>query len=769
MRFAVSSVLRVLVIGYSLMSGAAWSGDVPLETTSFWETSEHGIYSTGMIWRDCNRDGVIDVFYSNGNDMRQAANNIYLFGPDPHPVSASWYSSNEEYSGHCAVGDVNDDGYPDLMVSNFLGASFNDPNHSDFYINEGGLPNATPVWSTPDLFSSFSCAFGDVDGDGDLDVAFATGQPWAYAYQQDIIYLNDGGSFSNTIHWSSSAATAALDITWGDVDNDGDLDLALTYHFSATSIYYNDNGVIETTPSWQAGTNDQGNTLIFGDVNGDGWLDLIVAYNSRLEGRGRFRVYFNDGAGLINPDYGWESSTDGKGSALALGDYDNDGDLDLAAGRWYETMSVYENLGATLTTSPVWSPILSYGVAEELAWVDIDGAGVALMADTVGVDGTRKLFYTAYQPLYEVDSIFADGAKLEYADYCYDLVSGWVSLADAPLTEIVCHYRYSFRNDLAVSNWSNSNQVYANTGPPLIDWEASNTFGPAPLAVQFNDNSIGAYEWLWNLGDGATSTDQNPLHEYTLPGSHNVTLQITTPERSYSKVHSGLVSAYADTLWMDRASVVGHQIRVDVYAHNYLSLTEIVIPFSWDGPLDLQFDSMSVNELRAGHFDTGEIVDMVAVLDVATLRLEAGTQGPLAPGSGPIASLHFTYLGGVAGGESPIRFQDYDTRELNLQCPAGYYVPETVDGMIVLDCCVGRVGDASNLGGDEPTVGDVSLLIDAKFITGSCDVIACLTEGDINQSGGEYPTCDDISIGDVSILIDYLFITGPTLGLPECP
>jgi uncharacterized protein (TIGR02145 family) len=85
------------------------------------------------------------------------------------------------------------------------------------------------------------------------------------------------------------------------------------------------------------------------------------------------------------------------------------------------------------------------------------------------------------------------------------------------------------------------------------------------------------------------------------------------------------------------------------------------------------------------------------------------------------------------------------------------------------DCCVGRVGDANVSGDDEPTIGDVSVLIDAKFITGACDgILNCLTEADVNQSGGASPTCDDITIGDISILIDYLFISGSSIGLTEC-
>jgi hypothetical protein len=84
-------------------------------------------------------------------------------------------------------------------------------------------------------------------------------------------------------------------------------------------------------------------------------------------------------------------------------------------------------------------------------------------------------------------------------------------------------------------------------------------------------------------------------------------------------------------------------------------------------------------------------------------------------------------------------------------------------------CCDGRVGDANGSGEDEPTIGDVSMLIDAKFIAGNCDKIQCLQEADVNRSGGNEPTCNSITISDISVLIDYLFITGSSLGLANCP
>ncbi len=73
-------------------------------------------------------------------------------------------------------------------------------------------------------------------------------------------------------------------------------------------------------------------------------------------------------------------------------------------------------------------------------------------------------------------------------------------------------------------------------------------------------------------------------------------------------------------------------------------------------------------------------------------------------------------------------------------------------------CCDQRVGDANGVGGDEPTVGDLNALIDAKFISCQCDgIIMCLGEADVNLSGGADPSCSDITIGDISALQDYLF------------
>lgn len=69
------------------------------------------------------------------------------------------------------------------------------------------------------------------------------------------------------------------------------------------------------------------------------------------------------------------------------------------------------------------------------------------------------------------------------------------------------------------------------------------TNGPAPLTVQFTDLSSGApTSWLWDFGDRATDTIQNPSHTYTAPGVYSVRLTVTGGGFSDSFVQIGYIS-----------------------------------------------------------------------------------------------------------------------------------------------------------------------------------------------------------------------------------
>jgi hypothetical protein len=92
---------------------------------------------------------------------------------------------------------------------------------------------------------------------------------------------------------------------------------------------------------------------------------------------------------------------------------------------------------------------------------------------------------------------------------------------------------------------------------------------------------------------------------------------------------------------------------------------------------------------------------------------------------------------------------------------SGTYSPASEITQVDLSvCCVGQVGDINGINGDEPTLGDIMVLIDHLYISYTDPI--CMTEADVDQSGGLNPTRKDLTLLDIMILIDHLFINyGP--------
>jgi PKD repeat protein len=80
-------------------------------------------------------------------------------------------------------------------------------------------------------------------------------------------------------------------------------------------------------------------------------------------------------------------------------------------------------------------------------------------------------------------------------------------------------------------------------GTPTADFSTSVSIGNAPLDVSFGDvSSQMPTTWSWDFGDGGTSTDQNPNHQYTTPGDYTVSLTATNPIGSHTRVQPRLIS-----------------------------------------------------------------------------------------------------------------------------------------------------------------------------------------------------------------------------------
>ncbi|MBN2227338.1 MAG: VCBS repeat-containing protein [candidate division Zixibacteria bacterium] len=720
-------------------------GQVPLDPSPFWMSTEQSQYSTGMAWRDCNRDGFLDLFVSNGNDIVMAPNRVYYSHSGNLETTSSWQSANAEYSGHCSVGDVNDDGYPDFAVADYIGSGgFSTGNRSHVYLNNGGFLSTTPDWTTGDSIYTFSCAFGDADGDGDLDLAFATGEPYNGILQNNLIYYNIDGVLQSTPGWQSVAGTASLDVAWGDVDNNGYLDLAFGHGDGQVVIHYNYGGSIETTPSYATTAFDLANTVFFGDVNDDGWLDLLVAYNYQTGGTGYYCVYFNDGAGVINPVHGWQSDTEGYGSAICLYDYDNDGDDDLAAGRWWDRPRIYENTGTTFTTSPIWRGDPSV-VVEELAWGDVDGDGVEFRADTVYAVGGKRLYYTSHHPLYAIDSVLVDGSLLGDEDYCFDPVAGWVSLGVAPLDSVVMCYQYSFKNDLGCVNWDTYNLVFGNTNRPYVEFYADTMVGQAPLTVQFTDSSAGASDWNWSFGDGGASPLQDPIHTYNGGGAFDVYLENTLPDGPHNRIRRRMIITFADTLRFPTVVAAGQDtIKVPVYLTNCHPMHHLVLPVYHGGDGFLKYVDFDTDSCRTDYFENVDLVNLNPYGNQLVLTFSptlSSPQPPLGPGTGRIVNLYFQHVGGT--GINTLDTTTLSTKSLLYDADYVEYKPVVISGAVILGDVIR--GDANN----DMAVNllDILFLIDFLYDDGPEPL---LYQGDYNADGS-------INLLDILDLIGLLY------------
>jgi subtilisin-like proprotein convertase family protein len=267
-----------------------------------------------------------------------------------------------------AWGDVDGDGDLDLAVGNLSDVN-------QLYRNDGNGNFTAPPENTGSNSTTRSVAWGDADGDGDLDLAVGN------STQANQLYRNDGSGGFTSEDIGPNKSTYSL--AWGDVDGDGDLDLAVGNWNNQINQLYRNDGSGGLTSEGIGAENVPTSSVAWGDADGDGDLDLAVGNAVEVN-----QLHRNDGiVGLTVENIGAEQQST---YSVAWGDADGDGDLDLAVGNQSGTNQLYRNNGSGRFTSPVnFSPATSQ--TRSVAWGDVEGDGDLDLA--VGNDGQRNRLY----------------------------------------------------------------------------------------------------------------------------------------------------------------------------------------------------------------------------------------------------------------------------------------------------------------------------------------------------------------------------------------
>ncbi|MDO8335465.1 MAG: CRTAC1 family protein, partial [Candidatus Saccharibacteria bacterium] len=282
--------------------------------------------SDGATFADIDNDGDLDGFVVNWYNKNNLAYINDGTGKFTQVLDGIWVN-HFGYSETAAFGDYDNDGLVDLYVTNSAG------NKKNFlYRNLGGnnMELVTGISPVTDLFSSRDVSWSDIDSDGDLDL-YITNENG----EKENLYRNDGGGafekLTDLVITTDGFNT--MSSSWGDIDNDGDLDLFLANDGSKNQLFRNEGNFIFTKilTTDVSNVNARSFSSAWADIDNDGDLDLFVTNAFQNGVRLKNNLYLNDGTGhltevtneIVVMDEGWSYG-------CAFGDYDNDGFQDLA-------------------------------------------------------------------------------------------------------------------------------------------------------------------------------------------------------------------------------------------------------------------------------------------------------------------------------------------------------------------------------------------------------------------------------------------------------
>ena len=322
--------------------------------------------NTNPSFADLDKDGDLDLLLGGGNGYwySYAQNTIMYFLNEDNGVFKRQRRLANSLEGvfvranaSPTFADIDNDGDLDAVIGHKYDG-FRGQNVVEYYRrDEEGyqfIETENSPFKGTGLFNAITPAFGDVDGDGDLDLLIGR------SYGEMVYFINDNGVYKDPGEGNnpfSEISGGRTSPEFADLDGDGDLDLILTDSYSGIRYFENvgdaqnpDFVVSENNPF--AGFDQSYYFLTLSDIDHDGDLDLVLSEYTGYDYSGYQISYYENIGGPYQPSFAksntqpfitnWDYS-EAWDLQPAMVDYDGDGDLDLFVGTYAGTIALLRN------------------------------------------------------------------------------------------------------------------------------------------------------------------------------------------------------------------------------------------------------------------------------------------------------------------------------------------------------------------------------------------------------------------------------------------